>query len=163
MIRVAEAKDLPEIVAIYNEAVVQRGATADLSPLTVDDRRPWFEEHKPDSYPIWIFQDTNGITGWCCLSPHRPGRMAMRFTAEISYYVGYRHHGKGIGSALLEHTIREGRVLGKKTLFAMLLDVNTISINLLEKFGFKEWGRMPAVADIDGAEFDHLIYGLRIL
>ena len=43
MIRIASASDLPAIVAIYNQAVEQRFATADLRPVTVDQRRAWFE------------------------------------------------------------------------------------------------------------------------
>ena len=66
------------------------------------------------------------------------------------------------GTALLEYAIGESRVMGKKTLFALILDSNSTSIKLLEKFGFKQWGCMPAVADIDGVEYGHLIYGLRI-
>ncbi len=46
--------------------------------------------------------------------------------------------------------------------FALLLDINSTSVRLLEKFGFTRWGHMPDVADIDGRECGHLIYGLRV-
>ena len=53
-IRTAAFSDLPEIVAIYNEAVEQRFATADLEPVTVEQRRTWFQEHDPASLPIYV-------------------------------------------------------------------------------------------------------------
>ncbi len=47
MVRLASPEDLPAIVDIYNEAVDDRFATADLRPVTVSDRKPWFDAHDP--------------------------------------------------------------------------------------------------------------------
>ncbi len=47
-------------------------------------------------------------------------------------------------------------------LFAILLDVNTSSVGILEKFGFEQWGHLPGVADFDGALCGHLYYGRRV-
>jgi len=44
-IRDARADDLARIVAIYNEAIPGRRATADTEPVSVDSRRAWFLEH----------------------------------------------------------------------------------------------------------------------
>ncbi|MDJ0928378.1 MAG: hypothetical protein QNJ73_12105 [Gammaproteobacteria bacterium] len=52
--------------------------------------------------------------------------------------------------------------LNIKTLFAILLDINADSFRILEKFGFRQWGHMPNVADFDGRECGHLYYGLRV-
>jgi L-amino acid N-acyltransferase YncA len=38
-IRISEERDWPEIIAIYNQAVEARGATADLAPVSVHSRR----------------------------------------------------------------------------------------------------------------------------
>lgn len=45
MIRLASADALPAIVAIYNEAVEDRFATADLEEVSVEARAAWFDEH----------------------------------------------------------------------------------------------------------------------
>jgi L-amino acid N-acyltransferase YncA len=87
MIRVSTLNDLSAIVSIYNEAVASRFATADTAAVTLDSRRDWFAEHEPTNHPIFVWEDANEIKGWCSLSPYRRGRMALRFTAEISYYV----------------------------------------------------------------------------
>jgi len=158
-IRTADMNDLPRIVEIYNQAVAQRGATADLSPVTVESRREWFDSHDPDCWPIWVAEDDGSILGWCSLSAYRPGRMALHHTAEISYYIHEAHRRKGLGSALIQHAIDQCARLGIRNLFTLLLDVNVPSVRILEKFGFSQWGHMPEVAEFDGKTCGHLIYG----
>jgi L-amino acid N-acyltransferase YncA len=161
-IRPAQFSDLPRIVEIYNQAVAQKGATADLTPVSVEERRPWFEEHSDNKHPLWVAVGNENILGWCSLSPYRPGRMALRYTAEISYYIHRDYQGKGIGSALIDHAIHQCTTLDIKTLFALLLDINIPSIKILEKFGFVRWGHMPDIAEIEDTTCGHLIYGLKV-
>jgi phosphinothricin acetyltransferase len=161
-IRIAEERDLPQIVEIYNQAVLQRGATADLTPITVESRRSWLHDHSPESRPIWVMEDDGAILGWCSLSSYRPGRMALRHIAEISYYVHEDHRRKGIGTSLIRHAIDQCPGLKIKNLFTMLMEVNKPSIRILEKFDFVKWGHMPDVAEFDGKTCGHLIYGRRV-
>lgn len=161
-IRIAQQADLVQIVEIYNQAVALKSATADLDPIEPGDRVQWLEEHVPEKYPIYVATVDDSIVGWCSLSPYRRGRMALRHTAEISYYIHEDYRRTGIGSALVRHAISRCEKLGIKTLFALLLDVNVASVKLLEKFGFAKWGHMPNIADFDGRECGHLIYGLRV-
>jgi phosphinothricin acetyltransferase len=95
MIRIAIFSDLPAIVSIYNEAVASRFATADVTPVSVESRRGWFNEHEPARYPVYVWEDGGEIKGWCSLSSYCRGRMALRFTAEISYYVRGDLHRMG--------------------------------------------------------------------
>ncbi|PEN11264.1 hypothetical protein CRI94_15855 [Longibacter salinarum] len=57
-LRFSREEDLPAIVRIYNQAIRQgkksQPVTAFREPLTVADRREWFERHGPSSYPIWV-------------------------------------------------------------------------------------------------------------
>ena len=161
-IRNAKIEDLAAIVEIYNQAVAAGQKTADLTPVTVDERKRWFEEHVPDKYPIVIAEEGNAILGYLSLSPYRPGRMALRYTAEVSYYVNFEHHRQGVASNLLQHAIKICPSLQIKTLFAILMDTNQESIGLLEKFGFEKWGHLPGVAEFDGIEVGHFYYGLKI-
>lgn len=161
-IRIAEPKDLEVIVRIYNQAVTAGQRTADTEPVSVESRRKWFESHDPAKYPIIVAESEGDILGWASVSAYRPGRKALRYTAEISYYIDFDYHYKGIGSLLLLKVIEMCPLLHIKTLFAILIDSNLGSINLLRKFNFEEWGHMPAVADFDGIEVGHLYYGLRI-
>jgi L-amino acid N-acyltransferase YncA len=160
--RIAGADDLPAIVEIYNQAVATKQATAELTPVSVESRRDWLAGHLPEHYPIFVAETVAGVVGWCSLGPYRPGRMALRHTAEISYYIHEDFRRMGIGSRLVAHVVEEGRSRGIKTLIAILLDINAGSIRLLEKLGFRKWGELPRVADFDGEECGHLYYGLRV-
>jgi len=160
-IRNARLADLADIVAIYNQAVREK-ATADTDSVTVEQRRNWFERHVADRRPILVAAEDHRVVGWCGLSDYRPGRAAVRHTAEISYYVHSAHRRKGVASALVAEAIRRSPELKIRTLFAILLDSNAASVGLLEKFGFRRWGHMPDVADLDGLELGHLYYGRRV-
>lgn len=161
-IRIANEHDLSQIVEIYNQAVAQKGATADLSPVSAESRLDWFVDHKPSAYPIWVAEQSDCVLGWCSLSAYRPGRMALRKTAEISYYVHEDHRRKGVASALIQHAIEQCPALKIRNLFSLLLDVNEPSVRILEKFGFAKWGHMPDVAEFDGKTYGHLIYGRKV-
>jgi phosphinothricin acetyltransferase len=158
----AREADVPAITHIYNQAIAMRSATADMSPLSAADRLAWLAEHDPDHYPVYVAEYGNRVVGWCSLSAYRPGRNALRHTAEISYYVDQAYRGKGVGSALIAHAIAQCEHVHIRTLFAILLDINVDSTRILERFGFKKWGHMLNVADFDGEECGHLYYGLRV-
>jgi len=160
-IRRAQAADLPEIVAIFNQAVAAR-QVATLELVEVDDRRDWFAAHTPDKYPILVAESEGEVVGWLSLSDYRPGRPALRFSAEVSYFVDSVHQRQGIGSALMRAAIDLCPELEIKTLIAILLSHNEASLELLARFSFTEWGRMPNAVDLDGEELAHLYYGLRV-
>lgn len=159
--RTAVPSDLAAIVAVYNQAVAVN-ATGHLDAVTVDDRRHWFESHTA-SYPILIAALDGELVGWSSFSSYRPGRGALRHTAELSYYVHAAYLRRGVASALIARSIEMCGALAFNTLFAILLDDNFASITLLKKFGFEQWGHMLDVADFDGRKVGHLYYGLRIL
>lgn len=162
-IRFALKSDLPAIVAIYNQAIESKKATADLTPFTVKQRVEWFEKFDNNKYPIYVSEVDGKITGYATLSPYRNGREALKKIAEISFYLDYNSLGIGIGSKLVKHTIADCQRVNKETLLAILLDVNTASIKLLQKFGFKEWGKLPLNSNFDGNKYGHLIYGLNLI
>jgi phosphinothricin acetyltransferase len=162
MIRIATLDDLGAIVDIYNEAIEQRFATADLRPITMEQRVAWFREHDPSAYPIHVFEENGCVRGWSSLSPYRPGREALNGTAELSYYVAPDARRRGIGSALVQHAIDHAPRYGKRVLFAIVLDRNAPSIHLLERCGFELWGRLPDVAMIEGELVSHVYYGRRV-
>ena len=107
-IRPATIAELPAIVDIYNDAVADRFATADTSPVTVDQRRSWFDGHD-DEYPIYVLEHEGSVGAWYSLSPYRSGRAAVRGTAELSYFVGVESRGRGYGTALVTHAMAEAR------------------------------------------------------
>jgi L-amino acid N-acyltransferase YncA len=162
IIRIAHIDDLPAVVDIYNQSIPSKQSTGDREPVRVEDRITWFREHHPDQHPIFVAEEEGQVVGWCSLSAYRPGRAALRFTAEISYYIAYAHHGQGIGTALVAHALAVCPTLGIKHVFAIVLEGNQASLNLLNKTGFEQWGYLPKVADFDGREVGHLYYGKHV-
>lgn len=162
IIRLAEQTDLPGIVEIYNQAIRSGIATGDLNEFKVQDREGWFAQFDPDNYPIYVIEIEDTIAGYGTLSPYRPGRKAMASIAEISFFLDYDFHNRGLGSALVQHMIDDCQRIGKKSLLAILLDVNAVSIGLLEKFGFEQWGHFPDVVQLREQVCGQLIYGLSL-
>jgi len=160
--RSAEVADFPEIINIYNHAVDEKFATADTEHVTVDSRKEWFAQHSSQTYPIIVAEEKGKAVGWCSLSPHRPGRKALRTVAEISYYVHKDYRKKGVANKLIAQTIESAKKLGFKNLISILLDMNKTSIHILEKYGFEKWGHLPEVAEISGIICGQFIYGKRI-
>jgi len=161
-IRFAEKTDLSFIVEIYNQAIRSNYATGDLTEFTVEQRVDWYNKFDNEVYPIYIAEVENKVVGYCTISPYRPGREAMSTVAEISYYIDYLYHNKGIGSKIFEYVIADCNRIGKENLLAILLDINPKSVSILEKFNFKKWGHFPDIINIKGKKCGHLIYGLKI-
>lgn len=162
IIRLALKKDLPAIVDIYNQAIQTKQSTGDLQPVQVGDRVAWFQAHPAEKYPIFAMEENGRMVGWCSISAYRQGRAAFRHTAEISYYISFAHHRRGIGTVLVEHALSACPRLQIRHLFAIVLENNQASIRLLEKMGFEKWGYLPQVADFDGKEVGHLYYGRHV-
>lgn len=159
LIRIAEIEDLSAVVEIYNQAIRTGQRTADTTPFLVESRLGWFNAHTPEKYPLFVAVDDEEIIGYLTISPYREGRKAFLSTAEVSYYIHFEYHRKGVASQLMNHALDRCPSLKIKTLIAMLLGSNGGSIGFLEKYGFSEWGRMPAIAEFEQNKVDHLFYG----
>jgi phosphinothricin acetyltransferase len=161
-IRPMRETDLQAVNEIYNQAVDLKFSTAHTRPVSMEYRREWFRDHDPDNFPVLVWDENSQVIAWFSFSPYRKGRPALQSTAEISYYVHTGHHNRGIGSRMMEYALELAPRKGFKNLIAILLDPNTASISLLKKYGFELWGDMPSIAEIDGGQYNHQYYGLRL-
>jgi L-amino acid N-acyltransferase YncA len=159
-IRHAEIVDLPEIVAIYNASIPGRMATADLAPVTVADRQGWFDSFDSAKRPLWVYCNTASPVphAWLSLRSFY-GRPAYDATVEVGIYTAPGAQRQGCGRTLLHHAIQMAPALGIETLLAYMFAHNTPSVNRFEHAGFATWGRLPAVANLDGTRRDVLILG----
>ncbi len=160
-IRIATEDDLPAIVAIYNATVPGRMATADLEPVSVDDRRGWFRAHSPDRRPIWVDERDGVVAGWLSLGVFYP-RAAWDRTAEVSVYVDPEWRRRGVAAGLLRCAIEAAPSLGVHAVTGLVFGHNEPSLALFRNAGFDVWGRMPEVTDLDGALCDVVIVGRRL-
>ena len=100
-IRPATFDDLPGILEIYNDAVLNTTATYDCAPRTLEHRVAWFEEHERQRLPVFVAVDAAGrVLGWSSLSRYHD-RRGYQFTVENSVYVAAAERGRGVGKLLL--------------------------------------------------------------
>ncbi|MGL5033429.1 MAG: GNAT family N-acetyltransferase [Microcystaceae cyanobacterium] len=162
-IRDALLADLTPIVEIYNASIPNNLATGDTSPISVQSRLAWFEEHSPETYPLWVVENEDQrIVGWLGFQCFY-GRPAYHKTAELSIYIAPNCQNQGIGKVLLEKAIKESPSLGLKTLIGFIFGHNNPSLALFTRYGFKEWGFLPQVAELGEQERDLVILGKRIV
>jgi L-amino acid N-acyltransferase YncA len=162
-IRLAQAADLPEIVAIYNASIPGRMATADTAPVTVAQRESWFREFDGDRRPLWVYCDEadGPVRAWLSLRSFY-GRPAYQATVETGVYVAPTAQRRGLALALLAHAVSRSPALSIRTLLAFVFAHNVPSIALFERMGFSPWGRLPRVAELDRVERDLVILGRRV-
>ncbi|MBE9040121.1 N-acetyltransferase [Oscillatoriales cyanobacterium LEGE 11467] len=157
-IRDATLEDLRAIVEIYNATIPGRMATADTEPITFESRLPWYRKHETSALPLWAIEIDGAIAGWLSLEEFY-GRPAYRATAEVSIYIAPAYQKQGWGKILLGEAIARGSSFGLSTFVGFIFAHNEPSLRLFEKFGFREWGYLPRVAQLDGVARDLIILG----
>ena len=158
IIRDAVEADLPAIIEIYNAAIRTRLATAQLDPVSVEDRLDWFRAHSPEKHPLWVAEIDNRIAGW--LSFHSfISRCAYNGTVEISIYVHELFRRAGIGRQLLAEAIAQAPRLSISVLIGCVFAHNEPSLRLFERLDFQRWGFLPRIARMDNVERDLVILG----
>ena len=160
-IRDAMDSDLPAIIKIYNAAIVTRIATAQLEPVTVEQRCNWLKEHSPDRHPFWILEIDRQIAGWLTLKPFLP-RGAYRGAAEVSVYVDEKFRRRGIARTLLEEAIARAPSLKIHAIVGLIFAHNEPSLKLFEELGFEKWGLLPRIARLDENERDLTVMGRHV-
>ena len=161
-LRPAIQDDLPTILDIYNEAVLNTTASYDYEPRTLEHREAWFEQHQAQGLPILVALGAPGqVVGWGSLSRYHD-RKGYQFTVENSVYVAAAHRGGGVGTALLAPLIEEARQLGMHVIVAGIDGENQPSVALHTRFGFVTVGRFKEVGFKFGRWLD-VIYMQRTL
>ncbi|HZP19100.1 MAG TPA: GNAT family N-acetyltransferase [Bauldia sp.] len=144
IVRPAAEADLPAILAIYNDAVLNTTAIWNDAVADLENRRQWFNARAALNYPVLVAADDGAILGYASFGDFRAFD-GYRFTVENSVYVAAEARRKGIASALLTALIARATDLGKHVMIAGIAGENEVSIHLHQKHGFIETARMPEV------------------
>ena len=141
----ATHEQLPQIVAIYNEAIPGRLATADLQPVTVASKEAWFAAYDHTRRPLWAIMSDQQLAGWVGLESFY-GRPAYQHTAEISIYIAEAFQHRGLGQQALDFVASQLAALEIDTLVAFVFAHNHASQGLFARNGFVRWAHLPDVA-----------------
>lgn len=150
-IRKANPEDFQAIYDIF-QTVLNTGDTYSYTP----------EEMTPERAMLYWMADTDThchvadidgkVVGCYAIRPNRTGR--ARHVANASYIVDPAYRNRGIGRALGEHAILQGKELGYASFqFNFVVSVNEAAVKLWQSLGFKIAGTLPKV-------FNHATKGL---
>jgi len=153
VIRPAVEADLPAILAIYNDAVLNTTAIWNWDTVDLANRRAWFAARRAQNYPVLVADEGQGAIAYASFGDWRPFD-GYRHSVEHSVYVGPAAQRRGLGSALLEALIGEARRLGKHVILGGIDATNEPSLALHRRHGFTETARMPQVGQKFGRWLD---------
>jgi phosphinothricin acetyltransferase len=143
-VRTANDTDLPAILEIYNDAIMNTTAVYDYEPHTLEMRKQWFRIKEAQGYPVFVAEDNGRVVGFSSIGPWRVWA-AYKYSVENSIYVAADQRGKGIGKKLLEPLIEAAKQLDLHAIIAGIDATNEVSIKLHRGFGFTEAGQFKQV------------------
>ena len=160
-IRTAGSKDVPQILAIYNAAVLEPASAYEDVPHTLTQREEWFEQFTRRNFPVVVAEHGSVVVGWGSLGPHQE-RAGFRFTGSVAVYVVGTHRRYGIGGELVEALLSAGRERKIHAVVAAIDSRNEASLKLHAKYGFMEAGVFQEVGCKFG-EWRDVVYMQRLL
>jgi L-amino acid N-acyltransferase YncA len=158
-IRDATPDDVAGLLAIHNEAVLTTTAIWDETEVDLDDRAAWLRQRHWAGFPVLVAEVDGVVAGYASYGPWRP-KSGYRHTVENSLYVLASHHGRGLGSALLDALLVRARAADVHRVVAMIESANTVSADLHARRGFVVVGQMSEVGTKFGRWLDLTIMQL---
>jgi L-amino acid N-acyltransferase YncA len=124
IIREATPADLPGILFIYNDAILNTTAVYDYRPHTLEMREKWLEEKKADGIPVFVAVDDEEVVGFASYGKFRAWA-AYKYSVEHSVYVHPDYRRTGIAKVLLSQLIDAARNKEVHTIIAGIDAQNT--------------------------------------
>jgi L-amino acid N-acyltransferase len=145
IIRDALDTDLPAILAIFNEAVLNSTAIWLDQPVDLANRQAWLAVRREQGYPVLVAVSSDEqVLGYAAYGDWRPFA-GFRHTVENSLYVAAEQRGQGLGGQLLAALIERAKSAQLHVMVAAIESANSASIALHQRFGFTITGQMAQV------------------
>src|SRR5687768_17202388 len=129
-IRPAHTDDIPAILAINNDAVLNTTASYDYEPSTLEQHTLRFDQHEQQGFSVLVaVTDADMVVGWGSLSKFRD-KIGYQFSVEHSVYVDAGQRRQGIGRLILETLIEAAQALGKHVMIGGVDASNEASLYL---------------------------------
>lgn len=143
-IRKATLADAQAICHIYNYYVENTAVTFETVPVPEDEMKQRIAEFLDAGFPYYVGEIEGKVIGYCY--GHRwNNRCAYASTQEVTIYLDKDQAGKGLGSILYDHLLKQ---IDRKTVHALIAGIcipNEGSVRLHEKFGFKQASHMKEI------------------
>jgi len=139
VIREATENDFEEIWPIFHE-IVSAGETYAYPRDTSKEaaKKLWF--HKPQK--TFVLEVDGQILGTYYIKTNQTG--AGRHVCNCGYMVSSKARGRGLATAMCEHSQKEATELGYKAMqFNFVASSNEGAVRLWKKLGFEIVGRLP--------------------
>jgi L-amino acid N-acyltransferase len=127
---------VPEILAILNEAIANSTALYDYKPRTMAAMEEWFEAKKKRDYPILgAIEEDGALAGFASYGAFRSWP-AYKYSVEHSVYVQKENRGRGIGKMLLGALIDAAKHQEYHMMIGGIDSSNSVSVRLHQSLGF---------------------------
>ncbi len=152
----------PQILEIFNDAIVNSTALYDYHPRSLESMDAWFAAKHAGNFPVIGAVNPDGVlAGFASFGTFR-NFPAYKYTVEHSVYVHRDFREQGIGALLLEAVIDAAKARELHALVGAIDADNRASISLHEKFGFDRVGTLPQVGFKFGRWLDLAFYQLTL-
>jgi L-amino acid N-acyltransferase len=144
MIDNATRRDLPEILAVYNEVI--RNSTAVYTDVEMTEERgaAWFDAKLASGFPFIVARDASGVAGFGTFGEFR-APLCYRHSVEHSVHIRVDRRGQGVGRALVIELLARAAAMRKHIMIAGIDADNAVSIGLHVSLGFRNVGHFHEV------------------
>jgi L-amino acid N-acyltransferase len=140
----ASRRDLPEILAIYNEVIRNTTAVYAEEEFTQARGEVWFDAKVEHGLPFIVARDASAVAGFGTFGEFRAWP-CYRHSVEHSVHVRSDCRGRGIGRALVAELLARAADMRKHVMIAGIDADNAVSIGLHRSLGFTEVGHFREV------------------
>lgn len=151
-IREMQPEDGAKVLSIFEEGIKGGNATFDTEVPTWESWDMNF--HK--TCRLILEDESNEILGWAALKPISK-RTCYSGVAEVSIYISFKAHGKGLGKVLLQRLVQQSEDHGFWTLQSGIFPSNVASLSVHHKVGFRTVGKRERIAKLKGVWTDSLL------
>ena len=141
MIRIAEERDVPEILAIYAPYVLTTTYTFEYDVPTEEAFLQRFRTITAQ-FPWLVWEENGAVLGYAYGSAPFT-RAAYRWCAELSVYIAPKAHRRGIGKALYQAAEDILFRQGYQVIYCLITTSNTASVAFHESVGYRIVATLP--------------------
>jgi L-amino acid N-acyltransferase YncA len=162
LIRDAQERDLPEILAIYNDVIATSTAVYTMEPVTLAERADWFAQRRKRDFPVLVAVEGKIVLGFSSFGEFRGAFNGYRYSVEHSVHVRADARGRNVGGRLVEALFPLAAALGKHAMIGAVDAANDGSVRFHERLGFERVGNLKEVGHKFGRWLD-LVFMQRFL